>query len=199
MSLFDKLKARMHYLFGIKLINKAEYASAVNEITTAISVSPKPEYYKNRGYAQLMLGNLNEAYLDLNHVIGDATTTITDPTAYYIRGNIYTARREYSLALRDYKEAMQLKPKYHDAMNNAATVCEKLKKKDEALQYYGQAIKATPGNGAYLFNRGTFYWETNRRKEAVADFERAARLGDKDAQAALKRVGKGFLITKSWK
>jgi tetratricopeptide (TPR) repeat protein len=56
-------------------------------------------------------------------------------------GYTYFAQEQYDLAIRQYKEAITIKPDYVTALNNLAHAYEKKKLTSQALEMYEQALK----------------------------------------------------------
>ncbi|QNP30019.1 tetratricopeptide repeat protein [Cylindrospermopsis curvispora] len=65
---------------------------------------------------------------------------------YNALGYVYFCQDQYDLAIRQYKEAIKLKPDYVTALNNLAHAYEKKKLPLQALQAYQEAVKFNPNN-----------------------------------------------------
>jgi tetratricopeptide (TPR) repeat protein len=61
-------------------------------------------------------------------------------------GYVYFCQEQYDLAIRQYKEALKLKPDYVVALNNLGHAYEKKKLTAQALQMYEEALKFSPNN-----------------------------------------------------
>lgn len=61
-------------------------------------------------------------------------------------GYTYFAQEQYDLAIRQYKEALKLKPDYVTALNNLGHAYERKKLNAQALQSYEEALKFAPNN-----------------------------------------------------
>lgn len=61
-------------------------------------------------------------------------------------GYAYFAQDQYDLAIRNYKEALRLKPNYVLSLNNLGHVYEKKKLTAQALQAYEEALNYEPNN-----------------------------------------------------
>ncbi|MBK1990606.1 tetratricopeptide repeat protein [Sphaerospermopsis aphanizomenoides BCCUSP55] len=61
-------------------------------------------------------------------------------------GYVYFAQEQYDLAIRQYKEALKLKPDYVVALNNLGHAYEKKKLTSQALEMYEAALKFAPNN-----------------------------------------------------
>ncbi len=61
-------------------------------------------------------------------------------------GYVYFAQEQYDLAIRQYKEALKLKPHYVVALNNLGHAYEKKKLSAQALQMYEEVLKFAPNN-----------------------------------------------------
>jgi tetratricopeptide (TPR) repeat protein len=61
-------------------------------------------------------------------------------------GYVYFAQEQYDLAIRQYKEALKLKPDYVVALNNLGHAYEKKKLTAQALEMYEAALKFAPNN-----------------------------------------------------
>ncbi|MEA5620090.1 tetratricopeptide repeat protein [Cronbergia sp. UHCC 0137] len=61
-------------------------------------------------------------------------------------GYVYFAQDQYDLAIRQYKEAIKLKPDYVVALNNLGHAYERKNLNTQALEMYEQALKFSPNN-----------------------------------------------------
>ncbi|WP_414528173.1 tetratricopeptide repeat protein [Nodularia chucula] len=61
-------------------------------------------------------------------------------------GYVYFSQEQYDLAIRQYKEALKLKPDYVTALNNLGHAYERKKLTSQALQMYEEALKLAPNN-----------------------------------------------------
>ena len=61
-------------------------------------------------------------------------------------GYAYFAQEQYDLAIRNYKEALKLYPKYVIALNNLGNVYERKQLAKQALESYEKALKYEPNN-----------------------------------------------------
>ncbi|MGM3304464.1 tetratricopeptide repeat protein [Anabaena sp. WFMT] len=61
-------------------------------------------------------------------------------------GYVYFAQEQYDLAIRQYKEAIKLKPDYISALNNLGHAYEKKKLNSQALEMYEEVLKLAPNN-----------------------------------------------------
>ncbi|HLO87381.1 MAG TPA: tetratricopeptide repeat protein [Nostocaceae cyanobacterium] len=65
---------------------------------------------------------------------------------YNALGYTYFAQEQYDLAIRNYKEALKVKPDYVVALNNLGHAYERKKLNAQALQMYEEALKFAPSN-----------------------------------------------------
>ncbi|WP_372365033.1 protein kinase [Candidatus Uabimicrobium sp. HlEnr_7] len=82
------------------------YKKAIDDYNSAIKIRPRYTYFFNRGVTYDVLGQWKKA-------IEDYTVSIKYNPYYFIayasRGLIYEKQQKYSLAIRDYQKALQLK------------------------------------------------------------------------------------------
>lgn len=65
---------------------------------------------------------------------------------YNALGFSYAAQEQFDLAIRQYKEALELMPEYPTALNNLGFSYEKKQLVNQALEVYEQALKIDPKN-----------------------------------------------------
>ena len=73
--------------------------------------------------------------------------------AYNNRGNAYTAKGEYDLAIKDFEQAIKLNGDFTKAFNNRGVVYRKKGEFDRAIEDFNQAIKLDPNYASPFANR----------------------------------------------
>jgi len=106
---------------------------------------------------------------------------------YLNRGNIKYDDKQYSLAIVEYNQAIQMQPDFVDAYNNRAMAQLKLRKYTEAIADANEVIKLNPSNNRELikayFNRAFAYTKQHNREAAIADYNQVLKLDPQDASA----------------
>lgn len=106
---------------------------------------------------------------------------------YLNRGNIKYDDKQYSLAIVEYNQAIQMQPDFVDAYNNRAMAQLKLRKYTEAIADANEVIKLNPSNNRELikayFNRAFAYTKQHNREAAIADYNQVLKLDPQDSSA----------------
>lgn len=141
-------------------------ALAVNEARRATELAPN----NVNGWQQLatMYANARAIAPDANvWVMRTLERAIelekTNPILYVLAGNAKVFDKQPEEAIKDYENAIRLKPDYVDAYLNLALLEEQSGKIDEAISHMAQAVVIAPGNADALFNLGRLLY--NRGKE----------------------------------
>lgn len=120
-------------------------------------------------------------------------------------GNQHFHGQRYNEAIRDYKKAIELDPKFSKAYNNLGNMYYALQEYEEAIKHFSKAIELSPQDAEPYCSRGALYFDLNKFKEAKTDIEKSITLNPKYAQAyrlngsLQKQMGKKELACESWK
>lgn len=76
----------------------------------------------------------------------DSEETDNAPLIHNALGFAYFAQEQYDLAIRNYKEALQIVPDYVTALNNLGHSYERKQLTSQALESYEAALKSDPNN-----------------------------------------------------
>lgn len=105
--------------------------------------------------------------------------------AYYNRGIGYQNSKDYELALKDYDQALRLRPAYSSASNNRGNVFQSLRQYERAVQDYDQATRIAPNDPLPYNNRGNAYRRLGKTDKAIAELDQAIRLKPDYADATV--------------
>ena len=99
------------------------------------------------------------------------------------RGLIWSARKEYDIAIADYNEAIRLDPNYASAYYNRGNDWGHKMEYDIAIADYNEAIRLDPNYASAYYNRGVVWGYKKEYDKIISDYTEAIRLDSKDALA----------------
>lgn len=124
-------------------------------------------------------GAPNPDELAKDAVIADLTRRIAADrnnwSARYRRGQIYAVRHAYALAVQDFDEALRLKPRDPETLNNRCWTRATLGQLQEALNDCNEALRLKPGFTDALDSRGLVYLKLGKFAEATQDYSESLR------------------------
>ncbi len=132
---------------GIELLYKGEYSQAIEKFNQSIALKNDWEIsYFYRAAAHQALGELDEAMLDFTKAIS-INEKMTD--AYYNRAQIILTRKDIpnpdiNKAVEDLEKALELDPKFVDALFAMAAAYKKLGEYHKALEYLERLLQIEP-------------------------------------------------------
>ena len=99
------------------------------------------------------------------------------PEEFIIRGTIFAEEGQFDLAVRDFTEAIRLRPDYHAAYYNRGLTYVKMERYEEGVQDFTTIIGVAPTHQGAHVQRAFAYILLGRDDEAEADVIRAIELG----------------------
>jgi tetratricopeptide (TPR) repeat protein len=106
---------------------------------------------------------------------------------YLIRGDSFSAIKDYAHAILDYDQAIRLNPEYAEAYNNRGYAYYWSGNPAHAIADYSRAIALRP-NYAYAYNnRGAAYMASGHPDRAISDLDHALELQPEFPQAYINR------------
>jgi tetratricopeptide (TPR) repeat protein len=153
---------------GNLLVNKKQYAEAIEQYQKALKVNPK----NNRATLLISLCYAESGDLDKGLSYAQLTAK-NDPSyiSFYNLGLIYSARKDSEKALEAFDQALVLNPKSFDAEYQKGLVYANLKKYDQAIPFYQKALTLNPSlDKARLALFGAFL-DRGDRNSALAQIE----------------------------
>jgi tetratricopeptide (TPR) repeat protein len=107
--------------------------------------------------------------------------------ACYDRGDKYFGQGDYDRAIREYTEAIRLKPNEAAAYLARACAYDEKQDYDRAIADYSKLIQLKPRDALVYFARGRAYYEKENYDKAIADYNEAVRLEPNDAMTYYSR------------
>ena len=168
------------------LLKKNDYQKALTVIQKAISTDPRnPAAYVQLALIHSSMGDDNKARMAV------AEALKIDPnyaSAHQQRGSQLRRAKDFEGAIRQAKLALSLKP---DAEFEAyahitlGRTYEELKRYDEALIEYREAIRSNPADGSLYGTLGSALFSLKRYDEAESAFRRAVEVDPQDSYSVV--------------
>jgi len=159
------------------VLKSMDYEREIRELDEIIRQDRQnAELYYNRGCLYERKGDLDKAKKDFTKSI-DINNRVSD--TYYNRGLVFVRTKKYVLAIKDFDKAIELDSQAADAYCNRGSANYQLGKSDLAIRDYNEGLKINPDDADLYYNRGVVNLSKGMRKEAKADFKKAAMLGHK--------------------
>ncbi len=95
------------------------------------------------------------------------------PVVWNKMGIAYQHMYALDFAKANYEKAIELNPKYAEAINNLGTVYYGQKDYHKAEHYYRKALKFKPECASFYSNLGTAYFAERKYKQGIASYQRA--------------------------
>jgi S1-C subfamily serine protease len=95
---------------------------------------------------------------------------------YYRRAQQRFDQQDYRGAIKEFSEALRLKPDYAEVYNNRGRARQNLQDYQGAIKDYDQSIRFKPSFPAAFFNRGRVRAELRDYRGSIADYDQAIRI-----------------------
>jgi tetratricopeptide (TPR) repeat protein len=140
------------------------------------------------GLAQYSKDDFSQAAKLFTDALAQVETAAQSKEAvFFYRGTALAKQGKFEEAVKDYDQAIKLKPDLAEAFNNRGTALIKQGKYVEAVKDYDQAIKLKPDYAEAFNNHGTALAKQGKYVAAVKDFDQAIELKPDDAEAFYNR------------
>lgn len=163
------------------------FKQALRDCSIAIEKDPYSALaYATRGLAYSGIAEYSNALKDFDKSLLLAPGS---PMAYFNRGQVYLKRGDFEKALGDFNKAVTLDKEFADQYMRIGILYGEKENFQHAVTVFSNVIALDPENSVAYYNRGNALYRWGKEQEALDDFRKAARLGDKKIQEILKSKG----------
>lgn len=189
----NKAEKQRFLIKGNDALERQEYKEALRYYTEALKIdSCYTDALNNVGIVQYENGSYGEAVLNYDAALR------CDPEfweAYANRANAYYELNEFYRALDDLEYLQRKIPDSASVYFGLGLVKTKMRKYDEAIEVFNQALSLDSSNVEVLVNRGTVYYYKEQYDKAEIDLTKAMLSDPQEANAynamALLRADQG--------
>ncbi|MDE0086835.1 MAG: tetratricopeptide repeat protein, partial [Candidatus Poribacteria bacterium] len=169
----DPDDAETYFNRGYLYQQQGLYSDAINDYDTAISKNKDyGEAYYRRGRSNYDLGHVEEALTDFERAL---PLQPNSPYVHYWLG-LTKQRLGQEEELKDFDEAIRLKPDYFDAYFQRGLVLKELQEYPSALNDFDRAIELNPNDISVYYNRSETLFLLQLIDDARQDLEFALEL-----------------------
>jgi tetratricopeptide (TPR) repeat protein len=176
----------LHYDFGIVYFNLNRLDLSVTHFKKALGLKPDFAAAKNNlGIAYFRQKKLDKAIETFNELGGD----LLYATPYYPLSNlgeVYFEKKEYRLAEKNFKAALEIEPLFAKALRGLGKTYMAEGRIPEAVQIFEKAVKNAPTFAALYLDLGKAYTLAREYKKALSAYNRVIELAAPDSDLAKK-------------
>jgi len=163
-------RAEAYLMEGKNELEQGRYVRAIRVLSEAIKKGAPVEAHKLRGLAHFRSGAYSEAVNDLSHVVNSGSS---GPAGYVLRGDVFSAQRNYRMATSDYDTAIQQDPLFLDAYLGRGLAHLAAERYDQAMMDFQIVLRTDPRHVEALINMGIACMCADLPRSARSFFERA--------------------------
>ncbi len=177
--------------------NKATAESNLSEleqINNRIKSNPNdPNFYNQRAYYYLQIGDYKSALLDADRCLRIDSTIAA---FYYTKGEIYSTSLKIEEAREAYIKTIRLDDEFTDAYIKLALIYLEVNRHEKAMEYVNKALELEPNSASAYFIKGVLHEEKGDTAKAVTSFQTAIEQNP-DYYDAYIRMGLDFAARKN--
>jgi Tfp pilus assembly protein PilF len=136
---------------GAELIAEGDIQGAMTHLQAGIAINPRDPFSRlDLGVCEKRLGHVNEAIAQYQAALNLAQDDSLKRAAYRNLGSIYRIQKQYDLASKNFRAALQILPDDIVALTGLGLIAEKTRQSNDAVDYFSRATKSQPGDSQYL-------------------------------------------------
>jgi tetratricopeptide (TPR) repeat protein len=182
-----------HFLLGYALFRQQKAKDSLDEFTAGAKFRrPRPDELKVVAADYVMLGDYSDADKWFSQVVSE---TPDDADGWYLLGRTKYNENEFSASIQAFERALQLRPKFVEAENNAGLAWKELNERDKAKAAFQAAIDwqgDSPVDAQPFLNLGTLLADGNEHAQALVPLGKAASIAPNNPSVH-EQLGKVYL------
>ncbi|MHA1540143.1 MAG: tetratricopeptide repeat protein [Alphaproteobacteria bacterium] len=134
--------------------------------------------YQKQGEADSAIYNYEKAIYNYEKLIAGNPkhkSPLYHASMYNNLGSVYFKKKDYNLAIKNYKEANKIDPSFAQPLYNIGTTHHLKKEYDRAIHYFEKAININPDYAEAYNNLGSVYSDTKNYNTAIEYYKGATR------------------------
>ncbi|WUH92329.1 tetratricopeptide repeat protein [Streptomyces sp. NBC_00433] len=177
-------RPEIHFNAGLACAAMDDVKQALREYTFALELDPGYTSARlNRAALNYRAGRLDEAGRDADTGL---RTSPEDPDLLCVRGLVRLASGDLEAALTDFSEVLMHDPSHRAALKNRSSTLLAMGNLTDAIHDADRCL-ATRADAAAFFNRGYLHQCRGSWRQALADYQQAARYGEVDRAELARR------------
>ena len=180
---------------GVKTEAPAHSASAANPAADALAATKPPTdrqpAARDTAVEMPREANVAPAESPVDPAIAELNRAIavnpTDGAALARRGQMFTVRGNYALAIKDFNEVIRLRPRDAEAFNNRCWARAIIGDLESALRDCNAALQLRPRYADAFDSRGMINLKSGQLSKAIADYDAALQINPKLASSLYGR------------
>jgi tetratricopeptide (TPR) repeat protein len=159
-------------------MENASWANAYSLWSQAARV--RPDFWVTHYNSGLALYDVKRYSESRDALTKAAALAPDEPTIFNALGQAHTALSETSLAIENFKHAVEIDPEMFESINNLGTIYFNLGNYRSAEQYFKSALALRPQATDFHYNLGLCYSRQGRTAEAIPELETALKWAPDD-------------------
>jgi len=143
------------------------------------------EFHMRRGILNNLKGQPRKAIADFDKALELASGPIA-VSIHINRGAAHLKDENFSSAMDDFTEALNINPRSTSALNYRAFISYRMGNFDDAIQDYNKSLDLDPENAMGYYNRGMAHLRSGNKPKACADFHASCSRGNMNACKMIK-------------
>lgn len=163
----DEADSSLYFKKGLEFASEAKFKEAEDEFKKGLAIKPTDH---NLGEVLKIIDDLKKGLIKEDYAI------------YLFKGSNYLIDKQYQQAIKEFKEALRLKPDDLDLYYYLGICNHKLKQYQQALPYLQKAIEKESNDELYYY-LGACYYHLGQLTEAITYLKKTIQINPDDAEA----------------
>ena len=189
-----------HLALSVAYQNQSDFDNANKEADKAYSLNPNDAQvlYQMASLRNYDFKDMGAKGTDsYNYVMRALALNPELIVARWALAHSYSTNGENNLALKEYKEVLNINPTHAPSLHSIALIYYDMEDYKNSIVYAIKTIKADPKTPQHHYTLGLSYFQDKNYKEAIPNFEYAVKLNPK-YEDAMQMIGTSYWYLSKW-